>query len=107
MMHDKNLLYRGEYPVEWCSKCRSAIAHAETEDKNAETTFAYLKFPIVGSKGKDIIIATTRPELLHALVAVAVNPGDDRFKGMVGKKVKSPVFGATVEIIADADVDMK
>ncbi len=106
MMHDKNLLYRGEYPVEWCSKCRSAIAHAETEDKNAETTFAYLKFPIVGAKGKDIIIATTRPELLHALVAIAVNPSDDRFKGMVGKKVKSPVFGATVEIIADTDVDM-
>ena len=106
LMNEKGLIYRGEYPVEWCSKCGTAIAHAETEDKTAETALTYLKFPIVSSKGKDIVIATTRPEMLHALVAVAVNPGDERFKGMIGKKVKSPIFGTTVEIIADPDVDI-
>ena len=105
-MNEKDLIYRGKYPVDWCPKCRSAIAHAETEDKTAETTLAYVRFPIVDSKDDSITIATTRPELLHALVAVAVNPNDDRFKSVVGKMVKSPIFGSAVEIITDDEVDM-
>jgi valyl-tRNA synthetase len=106
MMHEKGMVYRDKSPVEWCTKCRSAIAHAETEDKTAETTLAYLKFPLVGSEGKYITIATTRPEFLHAIVAVAVNPKDSRFKGMAGKKAEAPIFGSVVEIIEDEEVDM-
>jgi valyl-tRNA synthetase len=105
MMFDKKMVYRANHPVEWCTKDRSAIAHAETEEREEDSTLVYIKFPIVGSKSKTVTIATTRPELLHACVAIAINPKDDRFEGLVGKKVKTPIFGASVEIIADENVD--
>lgn len=105
MMYEKKMVYRAEYPVEWCWKDRSAIAHAETEEKEDDSILAYLNFEVVGSKGKKLTIATTRPELLHACVAVAINPKDERFAEFVGKKLKTPLYGATVAVIVDDHVD--
>ncbi|MDE1868502.1 MAG: valine--tRNA ligase [Candidatus Micrarchaeota archaeon] len=104
MMHDKKLIYREKSPVEWCTRCLSAIAHAETEEKSVETNFVHVNFEVVGTK-KHITIATTRPELMHACVALAVNGNDDRYKDIIGKKVAVPLFGQHVEIIADDHVD--
>ncbi|MDE1811061.1 MAG: valine--tRNA ligase, partial [Candidatus Micrarchaeota archaeon] len=105
MMHEKKLVYRERYPVEWCSSCGSAIANAETEDKSMESTLAHLNFRIKGEKGKHITIATTRAELLHACVALAVNPKDERYKGIIGKTAVSPLFEKEVEIIGDDSVE--
>ncbi|MDE1871260.1 MAG: valine--tRNA ligase [Candidatus Micrarchaeota archaeon] len=107
MMHDKGMVYRGNYPVEWCWKDRSAIAHAETEEKEEETVLSYLNFEVEGSSGRSITIATTRPELLHACVAVAINPKDERFKNLRGSRIKTPIFGASVDVIEDDSVDME
>lgn len=105
MMFEKKMVYRAEYPVEWCWKDRSAIAHAETEEVDESSNLFYLNFKVVGSKEKVMTIATTRPELLHACVAIAINPKDDRFEEFKGKKVKSPLFDATINVIEDPNVD--
>lgn len=100
-MFEDGLVYRGEHPVFWCAHCRSAIAKAETDDHERDTMLNHLKFTC---EGKDVIVATTRPELLHACVAVLVHPEDERYTALVGKDITTPL-GKTVKLIADKDVD--
>lgn len=97
-------VYRAEHPVLFCTSCRSAIAKAEVEDVARETLLNDLTFKGVAG-APDVTVATTRPELLHATVAVLVHPDDARYKAVVGKKVKVPVHHQDVPILADADVD--
>ncbi|MFH1285835.1 MAG: valine--tRNA ligase [Candidatus Micrarchaeota archaeon] len=101
-MYEKAMVYRSEHPVFWCTSCGSAIAKAETEDLSRSTVLNYIKF-VCGSE--ELIIATTRPELLHACVAVFVHPKDERYTKYVGKEVITPL-GAKVNVIADDSVDM-
>lgn len=100
-MFEKELVYKSEHPVFWCTRCKSAIAKAELNELQRETTLNYVKFKC---DGKELLIATTRPELLHACVAVFVHPEDERYKQLIGKEVETPL-GAKVKLIADADVD--
>ncbi len=104
-MHRKNMLYRAEHPVEWCPYCETSIAREETEEHERDTDLNYIKFGISGKDGESLLIATTRPELLHACVAVAVNPNDSKNKGYIGKKVITPIFGKEVKVIADESVE--
>lgn len=101
-MWKKGHIYRDKHPVIWCPNCRSAIAKAETEDKEEESFLNYFTFDVEG--GGKITISSTRPELLHACVAVIVHPDDDRYKHLVGKYAITP-YGKKVPIIADGDVD--
>ncbi|HUY70306.1 MAG TPA: valine--tRNA ligase [Candidatus Baltobacteraceae bacterium] len=105
MMHEKGLVYRERYPVEWCSSCRSAIANAEAEDKSQDSTLAHLNFGIKGEREKHITIATTRAELLHGCVALAVNPKDERYSHLIGKMAVSPLFKKEITIIGDDNVE--
>lgn len=101
-MYKQKLIYRGEYPVYWCTKCRSAIAKAELDDFEKDGIIYDIKF--TGPDGKDLIIATTRPELIPACVAVVFHPEDKRYKHLEGKKAITSL-GNEVKIIADKDVD--
>lgn len=101
-MYEKELVYRKEHPVLYCTHCQSAIAKAETDDCQRDTKLNYIDFSV---GGKAFSIATTRPEMLHACVAVLVNPSDQRFKEVIGKKATVPLYGKQVPIIADNDVD--
>ncbi|OEC86700.1 MULTISPECIES: valine--tRNA ligase [Methanobacterium] len=103
-MYEQGLIYRGIHPVNWCPRCETAIAFAEVEYHENETYLNYLEFPVEESE-KGLMIATTRPELLSACVAVVVHPEDERYKEMAGKKVEIPLFGRNVEIITDEEVD--
>ena len=103
-MYEQGLIYRGIHPVNWCPRCETAIAFAEVEYHENETYLNYLEFPVEESE-KGLMIATTRPELLSACVAVVVHPEDERYKEMAGKKVEVPLFGRNVEIITDEEVD--
>ena len=103
-LYKKGLIYRGEHPVNWCPRCETAIADAEVEYEERESTLNYLKFKIHG-KNDYLTIATTRPEYLHACVVVAVHPEDERYKGYVGEKLEVPPFGQIVEVIEDREVD--
>ncbi len=100
-MFDKGDMYSAEHPVLWCPRCESAIAKAETEEVERDTELHYIKF-LHGTEAFEI--ATTRPELLHACVAVMFNPEDERYKHLEGKTIVTPL-GKEVPVIADQDVD--
>jgi valyl-tRNA synthetase len=103
MYHD-GLIYRDVHPVNWCPRCETAIAFAEVEYQENETFLNYLEFP-ASSDEPGVLIATTRPELLAACVAVVVHPDDERYQHLIGKKVIVPLFDREVEIITDREVD--
>ncbi len=107
MMYNDGLLYRGDHPIEWCVRCGSGISREQANEKEMETDLNYVDFRIAGEKGKDstITIATTRPELMHAAVALAVNPKDRRYSKLIGKTAEVPMFGTQIEIIGDDMVD--
>ncbi len=98
----KGEIYKKEFPTIWCPECQTAIAQAELEDKEAGSLFSTVKFTV---EGKDLLIATTRPELLGACVCVFVHPEDKRYKGLIGKNAKVPLFGYEVPILVDKSVD--
>ncbi len=97
-LYKQNNVYKQGFPTLWCCECQTSIAQAELEDKELDSLFSTLKF---SCGGKDLLVATTRPELLPACVAVFVNPKDERYKKLVGKKAKVPLFNFEVPIIAD------
>lgn len=103
-LYKKDLVYKAEFPTIYCIECQTPIAQAELEDKEKETFFTTVKFK---SEGKDLSIATTRPELLGACVAVFVNPHDKRHKNLIGKKTVVPLFNHEVPIIADESADIE
>lgn len=96
-------LYRKESPTLWCPECRTAIAQAEIEDQEREGEFHEILF--TASDGRRIPIATTRPELLPACVAVFVHPDDERYRDLVGQKLRTPHFNQEVEVMADEMAD--
>lgn len=102
-MYDKKEVYNAEHPVYWCTYDVSAIAKSETEEVERQTKLIYIKFRADMAKGY-VEIATTRPELLHACVAVMVHPNDEKYKHLIGRTVKTPL-GKEVKVIADNDVD--
>jgi len=102
----KGEIYRKNFPTIWCPNCQTSIAQAELEDKEEKSLFSTLKFFVPELK-KDLLIATTRPELLGACVAVFVHPDDKRYKKLVGKKSKVPLFDFEVPIIADESADIE
>ncbi|WGI17192.1 valine--tRNA ligase [Methanonatronarchaeum sp. AMET-Sl] len=103
-MAEKNYVYKSEHPVNWCPRCETAIAFAEVEHVDRDTQLNYMKFPIK-KQDNHLEIATTRPELLPACVAVAVHPEDERYQDIVGSKATVPLFDNKVEVIADENVD--
>jgi valyl-tRNA synthetase len=99
----KGLAYRQEAPAIWCPECQTAIAQAELNDLERETTFYTLAFALEDSA--TLPIATTRPELLPACVAIFAHPDDARYQGMIGQFATTPLFGERVPILADSKAD--
>ncbi len=102
-MYEKGLVYRGKHPVLFCTNCESAIAKAETDEVEREGMLNFIKFKF--ELGKELLIATTRPELVHACVALAYNPSDKRYRDYEGKMAFTPIFNKPVRIVADNAVD--
>ncbi len=92
----KGLIYEAERPTIICPRCRTPIAHNEVEHKQFLGTLYYIKFEV---EGREVIIATTRPELLAACKLVIYNPSDERYKWLKGKKAKVPLFDFEVPIM--------
>lgn len=93
--------YIKESPVLWCTECQTSIAQAELESKEVESSFHYLKF-FVGDRLLEI--ATTRPELLYGVVCVFVHPDDERYKDIVGKTARVPLYDFEVPVLTDEKV---
>ncbi|MEM4446975.1 MAG: valine--tRNA ligase [Candidatus Jordarchaeales archaeon] len=94
----KGYIYEDERPVSWCVDCQTVIAEAEVERQEEETSLYYVKFK-VKETGEDLVIATTRPELICACGAVIVNPNDERYKKLHGLTAVTPIYGKEVPII--------
>ncbi len=95
--------YRQEAPGMYCPKCRTAISQVECEDRELPSIFNDIVFKV---DGRDLIISTTRPELLPACVAVFYHPDDKRYQSLKDQQATVPLFGFTVPILADRRVDM-
>ncbi len=102
-MFRKGLVYKGHFPINWCTRCRTALAAAEVDYEQRATKLNYIRFKEAGT-GEDVLIATTRPELLCTCLLVAVNPDDPTKTHLVGKELVTPVFGRKVKVIADPKV---
>jgi valyl-tRNA synthetase len=101
-LYNKGREYRVDSPALWCPKCQTTIAQVELEDKECSSYFNDIIFKV---EGEDLIVATTRPELLPACVSLFINSDDKRAKDLVGKKAKVPLFDFEVPILADSKAD--
>ncbi len=109
ILYKKNLIYRGEYLVNWCPESQSAVSDLEVEMQEVNGHLWHFKYPLISESGeyldKYLEVATTRPETLLGDTAVAVNPDDDRYKEFIGLKVKVPFVDREIPIIVDSHVD--
>ena len=105
--YNKGLIYKGNRIINWCPVCKTSISDAEVIHENQAGHFWHMKYEIVGEPGRYVEFATTRPETMLGDTAVAVNPNDDRYKDIIGKKVMLPFVNREIPIVADEYVDME
>ncbi|MFH1074120.1 MAG: valine--tRNA ligase [Candidatus Firestonebacteria bacterium] len=104
-LYREGLIYRGNYIVNWCPRCATALSDIEVEYKDTKGHFWHIKYPV---KGEDayIVVATTRPETMLGDTAVAVNPKDERWNKLIGKTLLLPISNREIKVIRDEMVDM-
>ncbi len=102
--YDKGWIYRGKYIVNWCPALQTALSDDEVERSDEPSSLWHFRYPIVGEDGH-LVVATTRPETMLGDTGVAVNPDDERYRHLIGKKVRLPLVGREIPIFADAHVD--
>jgi len=105
-LYNEGLIYRGNRIVNWCPKCMTALSDAEIEYEEQEGHFWHIKYPVIGAD-EYLEIATTRPETMLGDTAVAVNPKDERYTHLVGKKLMLPLVNREIPIVADDYVDIE
>jgi valyl-tRNA synthetase len=103
-LYEKGLIYRGERIINWCPRCQTALSDLEVDHREVTGHLWHVHYPLAEEEGH-ITVATTRPETIMGDTAVAVNPGDGRYQGWVGKRVRLPVVDRVIPIIADEAVD--
>jgi valyl-tRNA synthetase len=102
---EQKLIYRGEYIINWCpGKCLTALSDLEVETEEANGKLWHIRYRAADG-GPGIVVATTRPETLLGDTAVAVHPDDERYKHLIGKKLKLPVLGREIPVVADTFVE--
>ncbi|MDI6852370.1 MAG: valine--tRNA ligase [Deltaproteobacteria bacterium] len=105
-LYEEGLIYKGDYIINWCPRCQTALADLEVEHDPHEGFLYHIRYPLVGREGA-ITVATTRPETLLGDTAVAVNPEDKRYKPFHGASVRLPVLGRIIPVITDPYVSME
>ncbi|HEU4982332.1 MAG TPA: valine--tRNA ligase [Acidobacteriaceae bacterium] len=106
-LHEQGLIYRGAYIVNWCPRCQTAISDLEVVHEEQQGKLWEIRYPVIGEHGKPepgqfLTIATTRPETMLGDVAVAVNPEDERYKHLHGKKLRLPLMGREIPVVTDS-----
>jgi valyl-tRNA synthetase len=104
-LYDEGLIYRGNYIINWCPRCRTALADDEVDYKEIRGKLWYIKYPVKDQPGRFCVVATTRPETMLGDTAVAVNPDDERYKDLIGNEAILPLLNRPLRIIADQIVD--
>ncbi len=111
-MHEKGWIYKGSRIINWCPVCNTSISDAEVEYEAQAGHFWHIKYPLLGENGQPsdtefLEFATTRPETMLGDTAVAVNPEDERYRHLIGRKVLLPFVDREIPIVADSYVDME
>ena len=111
-LYEKGLIYQGDYIINWCPRCQTALSDEEAPHKEIEGSLYYIKYPFKekypsGTVPNFMVVATTRPETMLGDTAVAVNPKDKRYKKFIGKILILPLMNREIRIIADSMVDME
>jgi valyl-tRNA synthetase len=106
-LYEKKLIYQGNYIINWCPRCQTALSDEEANHIELQGLLYYLKYPLKDNPQEFIQVATTRPETMLGDTAVAVNPKDKRYKKYIGKTVILPLVNRQIKIIADSSVDMQ
>jgi valyl-tRNA synthetase len=111
-LYERGLIYRGNYIINWCPRCQTALSDEEAAHKDVQGGLYHIKYPIAGKSGPfekmgedHIVVATTRPETMLGDTAVAVHPNDPRYQHLIGKKVILPLLNREIPVIADEFVD--
>jgi valyl-tRNA synthetase len=105
-LYEKGLIYRGNYIINWCPRCQTALSDEESEHRPVNGNLYYLRYPITGGRKKDVVIvATTRPETMLGDTAVAINPRDERYRHLIGKTITLPVVNREIPVLEDDFVD--
>jgi valyl-tRNA synthetase len=105
-LYKQGLVYRGNYIINWCPRCQTALSDLEVDHEDHNGHLYYVRYPFEDGEG-GIIVATTRPETMLGDTAVAVNPNDERYQGGDGNTVILPLMNRRIPIISDEYVDMK
>jgi valyl-tRNA synthetase len=102
---EDKLLYRAERLINWCPRCKTALADIEVVHEESDGNLWHIRYPLADDPSQALIVATTRPETMLGDTAVAVHPDDGRYKSFLGKKIRLPITGRIVPLIADPFVD--
>jgi valyl-tRNA synthetase len=104
-LYNRGLIYRGERIINWCPRCATALSDLETEHQDTQGSLYYIRYPFADGPGY-VAVATTRPETLLGDTAVAVNPDDDRYRPLIGRKLIVPAVKRVIPIIGDSAIDL-
>ncbi len=104
-LYEQGLIYRGNRLINWCPRCATALSDIEVEHRDVEGELTRFRYPFADGSGDGIEVATTRPETMLGDTAIAVHPDDDRYRALVGRRVRHPFQDREFAIIADEYVD--
>ena len=104
-LYERGLIYRGHRVIHWCPRCLTSLSDEEAQHSEENGKLYHIRYDIVGTRGKTLTVATTRPETMLGDVALAVHPDDERYKKLVGKTALLPIANVEIPIIADEYVD--
>jgi len=103
-LYQQGLIYRAHYLINWCPNCLTALSDLEVNHEERAGHLWYIRYPVVGGS-ESLVVATTRPETMLGDTAVAVNPEDERYRHLIGKKLMLPLMNREIPVIADQMVD--
>ena len=102
---EDGLLYRAERLINWCPRCKTALADIEVIHEESDGHLWHIRYPLADDPSQAVVVATTRPETMLGDTAVAVHPDDDRYRAFAGKKIRLPIAGRVIPLLADTYVD--
>ena len=104
-LYERGLIYRGHRVIHWCPRCLTSLSDEEAEHADENGSLYHIRYALTGEPGKWLTVATTRPETMLGDVALAVNPGDERYTSLIGRSVVLPIAEIEIPIIADEYAD--
>lgn len=103
-LYERGLIYRGNYIINWCPRCHTALSDIEVEHEDKEGSLTFIRYPVADGEGH-VVVATTRPETMLGDTAVAVHPEDTRYQHLIGKELILPLMNRRIPVVADEYVD--